>query len=157
MRAATKHQTIIMFDTAFFGYSDLPDYIELEGKSYVPLKAIRVKYHGTRSKVTPFDVENLKALCKFLRIDIYRPVKGLYCIEQLHAKFFDVLHKFYEQKRSEVERGDLCWGWGVKYYNYRGDLMSRGSYCGMNPFHKVIVDSNSIRNLYDNFLMCATS
>ena len=147
-----------MFDTAFFGYSDLPDCIELEGKSYVPLKAIRVKYHGTRSKETPFDIENLKALCKVLGIHIYRPVKGLYCIEQFYAKFFDVLHKFYEQKQSEmIEKRDCCWGWGVKYYTYRGDLMSRGSYCGMDPFNKVIVDSNSIRNLYDNFLMCATS
>ena len=146
-----------MFDTAFFGYSDLPDCIEIEGKSYVPLKAIRVKYHGTHPKETPFDVENLKMLCKVLRINIYRPVKGLYCIEKLYAEFFDSLYQFYCEKKTELKKTKeyFLWGWGTKYYNYYGDLMTCGNHYG-NSFYQVLIGKNEISNLYDNFLRCTT-
>ena len=147
-----------MFDTAFFGYSDLPDCIEIEGKSYVPLKAIRVKYHGTHPKETPFDVENLKMICKVLGINIYRPVKGLYCVEKLYAKFFDVLHQFYYNRKKELQQTKEYdfWRSGRKYYNYYGDLMSWG-YNNRTPFDEVIIDKNQISNLYNNFLMCTSS
>ena len=147
-----------MFDTAFFGYSDLPDCIEIEGKSYVPLKAIRLKYHGTRSKETPFDVVNLRTICKVLGIGIYRPIKGLYCVDKLYSKFFDTLHQFYEEKGVELRKTNeyFYWGWGMKYYTPRGDLATYGSFYG-NSFHEIIIGANEIMNLYRNFLMCASS
>jgi hypothetical protein len=146
-----------MFDTAFFGYSDLPDCIEIEGKSYVPLKAIRVKYHGTYTKKTPFDVENLKMICKVLGINIYRPVKGLYCVEKLYAEFFDALYHFYCEKKTELTKTKeyFLWGWGTKYYNYYGDLMTCGNHYG-NSFYQVLIGKNEISNLYDNFLRCTS-
>lgn len=106
-----------MFDTAFFGYSDLPDLIDLNGKELVPLKSIRQKYHGT-SQSTPFNVSNLRDLCNFLNIKLHRPVKGLYCVEKCYSQFFDYLHSFYLKEVTKIGFYGSAY-----YYNRHGDLM----------------------------------
>jgi hypothetical protein len=105
-----------MFDTAFFGYSDLPDMIDLNGKELVPLKSIRLKYHGT-SQQTPFDVSNLRHLCNVLGIELHRPVKGLYCIEKCYSQFFDFLYSFYVKEVTSIGF------YGPYYYDQNGNLM----------------------------------
>ena len=126
-----------MFDTAFFGYTDLPDQIDLDGKELVPLKSIRTKYHGT-SQQTPFDVSNLRHLCKVLEIELHRPVKGLYCVEKIYANFFDFLYSFYVKEVTKIGFVGSTY-----YYNYKGDLMF---------LSKKICDSKIIHNVFRYFM-----
>ena len=127
-----------MFDTAFFGYSDLPDLIDVNGKELVPLKSIRLKYHGTSQK-TPFDVSNLRYLCSLLGIKLHRPVRGLYCIEKCYSYFFDILYSFYVK---EVIKGGFYGS--VYYYNRYGDLMF---------LNRKECDGQTIKQLFQSFMM----
>lgn len=70
-----------IFDTAFFGYSNLPDSIELEDRKLIPIKTLK----GSAMFI--------RQICKFVGIQVYRPVKGLYCIEEQDCKFFDYLRE----------------------------------------------------------------
>jgi len=70
-----------MFDTAFFGYSELPDSIELENRKLIPIKTLNQSACFIRS------------VCKIVGIQLHRPVKGLYCIEEDDFKFFDYIRK----------------------------------------------------------------
>lgn len=70
-----------IFDTAFFGYSNLPDSIELEDRKLIPIKTLK----GSAMFI--------RQICKFVGIQVYRPVKGLYCIEEQDCRFFDYLRE----------------------------------------------------------------
>lgn len=69
-----------IFDTAFFGYQNLPDSIELNDRKLIPIKTLK----GSAMFI--------RQICKFVGIQVYRPVKGLYCIEEQDRKFFDYLN-----------------------------------------------------------------
>ena len=69
-----------VFDTAFFGYSNLPDSIELENRKLIPIKTLK----GSAMFI--------RQICKIVGIQVYRPVKGLYCIEENDCRFFDYLN-----------------------------------------------------------------
>ena len=68
-----------IFDTAFFGYSNLPDSIEFENRKLIPIKTLK----GSAMFI--------RQICKIVGIQVYRPVKGLYCIEESDCRFFDYL------------------------------------------------------------------
>lgn len=68
-----------VFDTAFFGYKNLPDSIELENRKLIPIKTLK----GSAMFI--------RQICKIVGIQVYRPVKGLYCIEESDCKFFNYL------------------------------------------------------------------
>ena len=57
-----------IFDTAFFGYQNLPDLIELNDRKLIPIKTLK----GSAMFI--------RQISKFVGIQVYRPVKGLYCI-----------------------------------------------------------------------------
>ena len=133
-----------IFHPAFFGYNNLPDSIEIENCKLIPIKTLRLKYHGT-DKSGVFCVENIRSLCKFLEIQLHRPVRGFYCIEERYLKFFDSLYQFYKKEVSILPYTPCPY-----YYNYRGDLMI----CEYNwrtgeTLHKKKCDREVIRNIFD--------
>jgi len=81
-----------MFDTAFFGYSELPDSIELDDRKLIPIKTFQHGAIFTRS------------ICKVVGIQLHRPVKGLYCIEENDCKFFDYLYQLKEDLNYWCEK-----------------------------------------------------
>ncbi len=65
-----------IFDSAFFGYKNLPDSVEVDGMKLIPIK-----------KIKRFSAEFIRNICKILNIQLHRPVKGLICIEEQYAHF----------------------------------------------------------------------
>lgn len=82
-----------IFDSSFFGYTNLPDSIELGNRKLVPIKVLKLKYEGNSMSGGVFAVCEIRHLCEYLNIQLYRPVKGLYCIEDSYVRFFDYLHQ----------------------------------------------------------------
>jgi len=75
-----------IFDSAFFGYSNLPDSIELNDRKLIPIKTLNIFKYGTHF---------VQYACKVLKIDIHRPVKGLLCVEDQYAQVLDYLYLNY--------------------------------------------------------------
>lgn len=100
-----------VFDSSFFGYTNLPDSIELENRKLIPVKALKLKYedHSMVSSCNFFSVSSIRSICSFVGIELYRPVKGLYCVEESYVQFFDYLHQL------------LCDGL-ISQYFYRDDI-----------------------------------
>jgi hypothetical protein len=107
-----------IFHPAFFGYENLPDSIELDNHKLIPIKALRLKYQGKSQSKGAFCAENIRSLCNILSIELHRPVRGLYCIEEHYSKFFDYLYQFYSQHAGSflhhnsyyyASNGDLIW------------------------------------------------
>jgi len=133
-----------IFHPAFFGYENLPNSIEIENRKLIPVKALRLKYQGTSNSDGAFCVKNIRALCKFLKIQLHRPVRGLYCIEERYQKFFNTLYQFYIK---EVSSYDIHYS--NHYYNYKGDLM----WCMYNRrtgeiLHEKKCDGRVIKNIF---------
>ena len=108
-----------IFHPAFFGYQNLPDSIEFNDRKLIPIKALRLKYHGKSQSSGVFSVENIRSLCNLLGIELHRPVRGLYCIEDCYSNFFDRLYDFYTKQVNSFihfsgyfysKSGDLMWG-----------------------------------------------
>ncbi len=78
--------TTAIFDSAFFGYSNLPDSIELNDRKLIPIKTLKVFQKGTHF---------VQYVCKVLKIDIHRPVKGLLCVEDQYAQVLEYLYQNY--------------------------------------------------------------
>lgn len=78
--------TTAIFDSAFFGYSNLPDLIEVNDQKLIPIKTLNVFQRGTHF---------VQYACKVLKIDIHRPVKGLLCVEDQYAQVLEYLHLNY--------------------------------------------------------------
>jgi hypothetical protein len=87
-----------IFDSSFFGYSNVPDSIELDDRKLIPIKSLKLKYedHSMAYSGNLFSVSTIKSICSIIGIELYRPVKGLYCIEEQYCKFFDYLHQLRE-------------------------------------------------------------
>jgi len=75
-----------IFESAFFGYSNLPDSIELNDRKLIPIKTLNVFQRGTHF---------VQYACKLLKIEIHRPVKGLLCVEDQCAQVLEYLHQNY--------------------------------------------------------------
>jgi hypothetical protein len=131
-----------IFHLAFFGYKNLPNSIEIENRKLIPVKALRLKYQGASNSDGAFCVKNIRALCKFLEIQLHRPVRGLYCIEEHYLKFFDALYQFYmKEVSSYIDHPN-------HYYNYKGDLMWCIYNCRTGEiFHKKKCDGRVIKNM----------
>jgi hypothetical protein len=135
-----------IFHPAFFGYENLPDLIELDNRKLIPIKAIRLKYQGKSQSKGAFCAENIRSLCNILGIELYRPVRGLYCIEEHYSKFFDYLHQFYSQHFSfshhnfhhYENNGDLIWS----IYNWKTGNVRQEKKC----------DGKLIKTLFNNFI-----
>jgi hypothetical protein len=84
--------TASLFDTSFFGYTDLPGSLELNDRKLVPVKFLKLKYEDNSMTGGFFSVWGIKSICNSLKIELHRPVKGLYCIEESYVRFFDHLH-----------------------------------------------------------------
>lgn len=84
-----------IFDSSFFGYTNLPDSIQLNDSKLIPIKFLKLKYedHSMSSSCNLFSVSTIKVICSFLGIQLHRPVKGLYCIEECYCNFFDYLYQ----------------------------------------------------------------
>jgi hypothetical protein len=61
----------------------------------IPVKALKLKYedHSMVSSCNLFSVSSIKSICSFVGIELYRPVKGLYCVEESYVRFFDYLYQ----------------------------------------------------------------
>ena len=135
-----------IFHPAFFGYNNLPDSIEIENCKLIPIKTLRLKYHGT-DKSGVFCVENIRSLCKFLEIQLHRPVRGLYCIEERYLKFFNTLYQFYIKEVSSFIHHSN------HYYNYNGDLMwCIYSWKTGKTLYEKKCDGEVIRNVFDKVM-----
>jgi hypothetical protein len=90
-----------IFDSSFFGYSNVPDSIELDDRKLIPIKSLKLKYedHSMAYSGKLFSVSTIKTICWLTAIEVHRPIKGLYCVEEEDAKFFDYL---YELRRTNV-------------------------------------------------------
>lgn len=90
-----------IFDSSFFGYSNLPDSIELDDRKLIPVKSLKLRYedHSMVFSGNLFSVSTIKSICSMIGIELHRPMKGLYCIEEQDCKFFDYL---YELRRDHV-------------------------------------------------------
>ena len=75
-----------IFDSAFFGYQNLPNSIEVNDRKLIPIKTLNVFKRGTHF---------VQYACKFLKIEIHRPVKGLLCVEDQYAQVLEYLHQNY--------------------------------------------------------------
>jgi hypothetical protein len=75
-----------IFDSAFFGWSNLPESIVIEGENLIPVKVLKLKCKS-------LDVNLIRNVCKFVGIQLHRPVKGLYCIKEEDSKFFSFLDR----------------------------------------------------------------
>ncbi len=75
-----------IFDSAFFGYQNLPNSIELNDRKLIPIKTLNVFKRGTHF---------VQYACKLLKIQIHRPVKGLLCVEDHYARVLEYLHLTY--------------------------------------------------------------
>ena len=137
-----------IFHPAFFGYNNLPDSIELENRKLIPVKALRLKYHGMSQSNGAFSVENIRTLCKILGIELHRPVRGLYCIEEHYLKFFDRLHQFFSKNVSSFldhnvhsydAKGNLIWS----IYNWKTHTWN----------HQLKCDGNTIKSIFQEFVM----
>jgi len=84
-----------IFDSSFFGYQNLPDSIELNDNKLIPIKVLKLRYedHSMVSSCNLFSVSNIRSICAFLGIELHRPVKGLYCVEENYVRFFDYLYQ----------------------------------------------------------------
>ena len=84
-----------IFDSSFFGYQNLPDSIELNDSKLIPIKVLKLRYedHSMVSSCNLFSVSTIKSICTILGIELHRPVKGLYCIEENYVRFFDYLYQ----------------------------------------------------------------
>jgi hypothetical protein len=84
-----------IFDSAFFGYTEMPDLIEIGERKLIPVKSLKLKYenHSMVFSGNLFSVSTIKSICSLIGIELHRPVKGLYCIEEKYCKFFDYLHQ----------------------------------------------------------------
>lgn len=94
-----------LFDASFFGYSNLPESIEVENLKLIPIKALKLKYeaHSMVSSCNSFSVSSIKTICNLLNIQLHRPVKGLYCIEESYSRFFDYLYSHSICNRTEIQ------------------------------------------------------
>jgi len=86
------------FTTAFFGYSELPSIVNYDNQVLIPLKQIRINHQGTEQK-SPFDLYNLRKLCKVIGIPVYLPTPGLYCVRECDEFFFYKLSSLFNEKR----------------------------------------------------------
>lgn len=101
-----------VFDSSFFGYTNLPDSIEFENRKLIPLKRLKLRYLKNCMSWSPtFSASCIREICQFIGIKVYRPVKGLYCIGEDDCKFFDYLyqtgtrHLWYEEDyRNEYHK-----------------------------------------------------
>ena len=87
--------TTAPFDVSFFGYTDLPSSLQFDDQQkLIPVKSLKLKYekNSMNSSCDLFSVPNIRWICTFLGIQLHRPVKGLYCIEESYVRFFDHLH-----------------------------------------------------------------
>ena len=75
-----------IFDSAFFGYQNLPDSIELDGSKLIPIKTLNIFKKGTHF---------VQYACKVLKIQIHRPIKGLLCVEDQYAQVLEYLYMNY--------------------------------------------------------------
>ncbi len=84
-----------IIDSAFFGYNNLPDSIEIDDQKLIPIKALKLRYEENSmvSSCNLFSVSTIKSICTFLGIKLHRPVKGLYCVEDSYVRFFDYLYQ----------------------------------------------------------------
>ena len=84
-----------IFDSSFFGYNNLPDSIEIDDQKLIPIKGLKLRYedHSMVSSCNLFSVSSIKSICSFLDIQLHRPVKGLYCVEESYVRFFDYLNQ----------------------------------------------------------------
>jgi hypothetical protein len=83
------------FDVSFFGYKDLPSSLQFDDQqNLIPVKYLKLKYekNSMNSSCDLFSVSNIRHICTFLGIELHRPVKGLYCIEESYVRFFDHLN-----------------------------------------------------------------
>jgi hypothetical protein len=107
-----------IFDSSFFGYSNLPDSIELDDRKLIPIKCLKLNYEANSMSTSCglFSVSKIKTICSFVGIELHRPVKGLYCIEESHTKFFDYLYQLREnnQLANFIRMRDIV----ELYHNY---------------------------------------
>ena len=88
--------TITSFsDSAFFGYDNLPNSIEFNGCKLIPFKSLKIKYEKNKMSCDILGgAWTMRLYCKMLGIQTYRPMKGLWCVEEKDSKFFDFLYQF---------------------------------------------------------------
>lgn len=103
-----------IFHSAFFGYENLPDSIELENRKLIPIKALKLRYEKNCMRSDHFGATCIRQICKIVGIQVHRPVKGLYCIEENDCKFFDYLHQL----------KDRCWYQRDYIHQYQNFLIS---------------------------------
>ena len=84
----------VIFDSAFFGYSNLPTSIEVDNRKLVPIKTLNLFSKGTHF---------VQYACKLLKIKIYRPVKGLLCVEEQYVQVLDYLYENYVPGRYTTQ------------------------------------------------------
>jgi len=135
-----------IFHPAFFGYKNLPDSIEIDQQKLIPIKALRLKYHGNSTSDGAFCVGNIRSLCNILSIELHRPVRGLYCIEECYSRFFEKLYQFYVKENcSFIDHPN-------HFYNYNGDLMCAwyNWRTGETKYEKKC-DGSVIRNLFESY------
>ena len=126
------------FKTAFFGYSELPSIVNYNNQVLIPLKQIRINHQGTEQK-SPFDLYNLRKLCKVIGIPVYRPTPGLYCVRECDEFFFYKLSSLFNEKRISF--------YGNHYeYDNCGNLYDW-------LMKKILLKGNQIKNLYEEYLL----
>lgn len=113
--------TTNIFNSAFFGWKDLPNLIEYQGKKLIPLKALKLKNGGNATYQSGlFDVSSMRRICEMVGITLYRPVLGLYCISDNECNFFSYLHQFLGKDYWwMMNRDDLC----IHYQNFRTQIL----------------------------------
>ena len=95
-----------IFYPAFFGYTNLPDSIEIGNRKLIPVKSLCLKYHGTITnglRNDNFSCGNIRTLCRELEIQLHRPIRGLYCVEERYLKFFDALYQLHIKKVESIK------------------------------------------------------
>ena len=83
-----------IFESAFFGWKNLPTMIEYQGRKLIPLKTLKLKNGGKPTHHNGlFSVSEMRRICERVGITLYRPTLGLYCISEDECSFFSYLHK----------------------------------------------------------------
>jgi len=98
-----------IFESAFFGWKNLPNMIEYQEKKLIPLKTLKLKNGGNATHHDGlFSVSEMKSICKKVGITVYRPIVGLYCISKDDCDFFSYLHDYLKSLIDGNYKGDGC-------------------------------------------------
>ena len=95
-----------IFYPAFFGYQNLPNSIEVGNRKLIPVKSLCLKYNGTITngpRNNNFSTGDIRMLCMKLEIQLHRPIRGLYCVEERYLKFFDALYQLHIKKVESIK------------------------------------------------------